>query len=317
MGGSYPWRRSRAHSDISVATASRGRTKTADFSREATRSGPCCLPPRRKTGRQAASVAAILGHGSSMSLTDTLKDVLRRRARRRRGRRYYRLGQGMSSYYRGTGKAMSVPDRFYRRALRNLDGPPSMAKATEVSPRSPLVRAVASRLADQGIGAAMWRHRGAILGGLTAIGFSLLILVGVSPTIRRGLSPQDLAAGKLWTASSAWADFPQAGAMSDPARPEGLFHTVEQASPSVTVDLGAAVIIAKVQIDNRADCCFDRTLPLALELSIDGATWARVGYRRAQFRSWTATFPPTSARFVRARIDRVSILHLRRIRVYP
>jgi hypothetical protein len=221
----------------------------------------------------------------------------------------------MAAYYRGTPRAQLVADRFYRRALRSLDegAPP---RWTEIEAKDPLSWVVRRRLAELSVGAKIWRRRRRILPMVGGLAIVFVIAVAAIPGLRRGVFPPDLAAGKMWKATSAWADFPRSGIMSDATRTEGLFHTVEEPSPAITLDLGAVLPVHEIKVDNREDCCRERSLPLALELSVDGTQWQRVGYRRAQFDTWTVTFRRRGVRFVRARVDRTSILHLRRLRVY-
>jgi hypothetical protein len=95
-----------------------------------------------------------------------------------------------------------------------------------------------------------------------------------------------------------------------------MFHTTAESEPAVTLDLKAEVPIAEVRVGNRLNCCQERAVPLAVEVSKDGQSWKRVGYRRLEFRTWTATFPRTPSRFVRLRVDRPSTLHLQTVSVY-
>jgi hypothetical protein len=147
-----------------------------------------------------------------------------------------------------------------------------------------------------------------------ALAFGLL--VATLPKLRKAVFSEDLAKGKPWVASSHWGDFAERGVMTGDSSADGRFHTNEELYPSVTVDLGAAREIHSVQVINRSNCCRERALPLAVELSREGKHWKRVGYRRAPFTTWSASFPAVQSRFVRLRVDRTSILHLRRIEVF-
>jgi hypothetical protein len=70
------------------------------------------------------------------------------------------------------------------------------------------------------------------------------------------------------------------------------------------------------EIDNRGDCCAERTVPLAVETSGDGKSWTLVARRTSGFSTWMRHFAPVPARFVRIQIERRSILHLARVRIH-
>jgi len=126
----------------------------------------------------------------------------------------------------------------------------------------------------------------------------------------------DLAEGKTWFATSAFSTFPRAGIMEGESNPDGRFHTLDEDSPALLLDLGAIEKMSSIKIVNRVNCCRERALPLVVEVSVDGNTWYKVGYRRALFDTWTLHFARRAARFVKVRVDRHSILHLRRVSVY-
>jgi hypothetical protein len=228
----------------------------------------------------------------------------------RRARRSYRLGQDLAEHYRNTERGARLANQCYRRALRLL------GKSPDVTGDRSLAAAVRARLAETTIHAALWRHRGAA----ALVAGAALLLAGVAvafvPPVRHAVFPVDLADGKHWVASSAWPNFTTSGFMTEATHSEGFFHTVEEMSPMVTVDLGGIKQVHAVKIENRRDSFSQRALPLAVEVSADGKLWMRVGYRRADFKNWTAKFPTMPVHYVRARADRVTYLHLHRIRVY-
>jgi len=127
--------------------------------------------------------------------------------------------------------------------------------------------------------------------------------------------PTDLAAGKPWTASSMdWSCDPGLGMCR--GMPIGIFfQTREEDSPWVRIDLGSAQWLSSITVINRRDCCAERAIPLLLEIGMDGAHFWKVAEQRAIFQEWKATFPRVLARFVRARVNRRTILHLERISV--
>ena len=143
----------------------------------------------------------------------------------------------------------------------------------------------------------------------------VLLLLLLLPVVSTWLAP-DLAEGKVWTASSAWGPFPVTGVMLGDAPLDGRFHTNDEISPWVIVDLGRVYDVHAVQVENRVNCCRERAVPMRVELSVDKQRFWRVAYRRAIFERFTAHFATRKARYVRLTVDRRSTLHLRRVAVY-
>jgi hypothetical protein len=77
------------------------------------------------------------------------------------------------------------------------------------------------------------------------------------------------------------------------------FHTTNQGTKSVTLDLLGIKRIRRVIVYNRADCCQERAVPLALEVSTDGKVFRRLAERQATFSIWKPDLDQTEARFVR------------------
>jgi F5/8 type C domain len=126
----------------------------------------------------------------------------------------------------------------------------------------------------------------------------------------------DLAAGKKWTASSKqeiWAD---SGKITDEPGNAILFHTKEDDSPWLMIDLETPTSVASVDILNRQDCCGERAIPLVVELSNDGKTWREVARRDELFTQWKAAFSAQDARYVRLRVPRKTYLHLQGIGIH-
>jgi hypothetical protein len=195
---------------------------------------------------------------------------------------------------------------LYRRALRLL----APASLPETAERQVVRDALRAELARHGLlGFVRTRPREAKL--LVAAAAALLVVLGAM----RFFEP-DRAEGKPWVASSAWGSFPRTGIMRGEAPIDGRFHTVEEQDPWVKIDLQAVYSVHAVRIENRTNCCRERALPLAIELSLDGQSWKLVGYRRILFDTFTQHVPARDARYVRLRVDRRSGLHLRRVSVY-
>lgn len=150
------------------------------------------------------------------------------------------------------------------------------------------------------------------LGALAAGALVLLLLVVGGPLAHRG----DLAYGRRWTASSSIRkDLPSTGRIGEPI-PLYLFHTKFEEQPWALIDLGAQRRIAEVSIVNRLDCCMERAIPLVVEVGADTQRWTEVARQTHPFVAWSAAFTPVEARYVRVRVARLSMLHLKSIQVF-
>jgi hypothetical protein len=130
-------------------------------------------------------------------------------------------------------------------------------------------------------------------------------------------SPPDLARGKPWTTSSVYAACQPEQGQCGPERTRALFYTQEQLSPWYQVDLGGPTPFSRVTVRNRSDMLLERAVPLVLEVSADAASWREVARRVEPFARWDAAFAPVTARYLRARVDRFSALHLEGVEVHP
>ncbi len=125
-----------------------------------------------------------------------------------------------------------------------------------------------------------------------------------------------LTAGRPWRASSA-LDIckPQEHYCAD-AVTDIFFCTTDEVDPWVEFDLGERPAFTHLVVRNRGDCCPDRAVPLALEVSDDRTTWREIARRDETFSTWRASFPRTRARYVRLRALRRTILHLDKLDLY-
>lgn len=235
--------------------------------------------------------------------------LLARWSFRRRARTLYAWGRAVEVAF-ATESGQRRARRLYRRGLRviapALGG--GLPARTGLRERDRLEWALA--LAAPWSRPSSWprRHR------LAAAFLAVPLLVGVVLALRL-LGPRDIAAGCPWRASSAEAGFPIEGRLTAAGGAPAFMHTLEEDSPSVTVDLTGPRRMVGFEIVNRADCCAERAVPLAVELSGDGIHWLQVARRSAGFAAWRAAIPPRQVRFVRVRLDRRGILHLRAVRV--
>jgi hypothetical protein len=150
-------------------------------------------------------------------------------------------------------------------------------------------------------------------GGLLA----LLALVGLAMFARTWReSERDLTRDRPYKASST---YPAVGCKSPqqecPESPFFFFHTLEDDPPWLEIDLGTKKRFSAIKLVNREDCCGERAIPLAIEISNDHKTWREITRRTEPFTTWHQSFAPANARYVRVVGLRKTALHLKRFAV--
>jgi hypothetical protein len=86
-----------------------------------------------------------------------------------------------------------------------------------------------------------------------------------------------------------------------------------------SVDLGQPYALDRVKAYGRADCCFDQSIPLQFEVSLDGKKYRQVAKRSAVFSQsdpWVIPGAGEVARFIRFRTLRKTHLVLGEVEVY-
>jgi hypothetical protein len=133
----------------------------------------------------------------------------------------------------------------------------------------------------------------------------VLVIVALSmPSLYRLVTQgPDLALGKPRRTSSVTTGW-------SPQARDYQFHTQEEDSPWVEIDLQKPTQFSVVDIINRKDCCQDRAVPTVIEVSRDQQRWKEVSRRTETYSTWRAKFAPVTARYVRVRVARHSFLHL-------
>jgi hypothetical protein len=130
--------------------------------------------------------------------------------------------------------------------------------------------------------------------------------------------PKDLAAGKVFTASSKLMDCHPDNGECGGIPLKILFHTNEERNPWYQVDLGEpAPTYSSLYVRNRTDAAMMRAIPLVVEVSDDGKAFREVTRRTEGFVDWEPHFAPQHARYLRVRVDRISTLHLEALKVRP
>jgi hypothetical protein len=130
------------------------------------------------------------------------------------------------------------------------------------------------------------------------------------------LERSDLAAGKPWRASSQFASICISPAQQCPESAGYFFHTAEEQDPWIEFDLGTSRLLSRVRVDNRQDCCAERAIPLTVEVSANHQTWQTVAREDAEFKSFSTSFTPVQARWLRLRVLNRTFLHLERVRIF-
>lgn len=93
-------------------------------------------------------------------------------------------------------------------------------------------------------------------------------------------------------------------------------HSNNDNRPWLQVDLGSPTTIRTIVVHNRSDFGEDRGVPMVIEVSADGKAYTQVARRDAEFHIWTAKIAPTSARYVRLRVEKTTFLHINEVQVF-
>jgi hypothetical protein len=148
-----------------------------------------------------------------------------------------------------------------------------------------------------------WLRLGAIALGV------LLVVAGIRSLVRG----TDLAAGKPFRISKDWPGWAECVKSEDCE--QLMFCTDLGNDPWVEIDLGAPKTIQRIDVANRDKCCQDRAVPLIVEISTDQKTWTQVARKDEEFSRWTVRFKPRTARWVRLKVLKQTMLHLKSVAV--
>jgi hypothetical protein len=164
---------------------------------------------------------------------------------------------------------------------------------------------------------------------LRVVGLGALLLAGLLAAllVPRALRP-DLAENAPWRVSSTTLGYPVSGEGGRPIQARVstpgpnvagettlFFHTDTEPSPWIEFDLGQVRALHRVRRVNRADCCWDRAAPLAIELSADRGHFREVARRDELFYDWSTSLGGQRARYLRVRALRPTMLHLTRVEI--
>lgn len=164
---------------------------------------------------------------------------------------------------------------------------------------------------------AVWRQRLVRWAALLCV----LGVLGIGAAIAHDAyrMSRDLARGKPWSTSAGFDIGCKSPEQRCKENEHFFFHTQNESQPWFMIDLGTPQLFSGVNVKNRDDCCFNRAIPLVLEVrSTEQEAWREIARRTEVFETvWRAEFAPTSARFVRLRAARFTTLHLFEVRVLP
>ncbi|MGE5786873.1 MAG: discoidin domain-containing protein [Myxococcales bacterium] len=163
-----------------------------------------------------------------------------------------------------------------------------------------------------------WRIKSERAFRWTALGMVVLAVAcwNYRADIRSMMLP-NLALHKEARVSSNWRPgiYPPAGLVDGETTELGC-HTDIENYPWAQIDLGQTRTIHRVVVTNRVDGDTMRAVPLMIELSSDGKSFAPYARQESDFKVWTAKGRLTKARFVRVTVQKQSMLHLNEIEVY-
>ncbi|MEO6602425.1 MAG: discoidin domain-containing protein [Polyangiaceae bacterium] len=152
------------------------------------------------------------------------------------------------------------------------------------------------------------------------VGIALAVFAVVLAAITAwAFPPVDLALNKPVRASSHAYDTLPEGAVDGIRYGQLGFHSGNDATPWLIVDLGRVTTFREVKVVGRAECCYDQAIPLAVEVSQDGQAFSEIARRTepfTQYEPWVVHPGPTQARYIRLRTLRHSYLVLSELEVY-
>jgi hypothetical protein len=158
----------------------------------------------------------------------------------------------------------------------------------------------------------VWFQRLWRCGGLVAL--LLFVVFGVFKVNSMMLDARDVARGKPWRTSSLYTATTSCPSPRQQCAesPFFFFHTLDDDRPWLEIDLETKQRIVGAIIENREDCCADRAVPLVIQVSTDHKNWKDVARRTEIFGTWSPSFTPVTARWVRIMVMKKTSLHLHR-----
>lgn len=96
------------------------------------------------------------------------------------------------------------------------------------------------------------------------------------------------------------------------------FHSNEEDSPFITVDLAKIFTVKRIEIVNRTNMCQDRAATLAVWISSDEKEWQKVWEAENWEDAWEIEFDEKSykARYVKIGLQELNYFHLNSVKIY-
>jgi F5/8 type C domain len=137
--------------------------------------------------------------------------------------------------------------------------------------------------------------------------------------VLRLVAPKNLALDKPVASSSVGFSTQAAGAV-DGSKSGGYgFHSQLEESPWLTIDLGRPCTVSRIEVFGRGDGHYDQSIPLALEVSDDGATYQQIALRSEPFSEaapWVVKPTALVTRYLRLKTMKQGYLVLGEVEVY-
>jgi F5/8 type C domain len=133
----------------------------------------------------------------------------------------------------------------------------------------------------------------------------VLLLWALSPPVKRALHGPNIARGALASSSSQYPGTPSpAGLTNGTIESTFAMHTQKEANPWARVDLTSVRAVREIRVVPRGDGYLNELIPLTVEVSSDGETFAPVQTRTTTFTQRDPWVVPTNvdARFIRVRM---------------
>jgi hypothetical protein len=132
--------------------------------------------------------------------------------------------------------------------------------------------------------------------------------------------PENIARDKPAIASSVGFNTKPSGAVNGRIYEQFGFHSNAEASPWLRIDLEKAYDLTRIRVFGRHDCCFEQSIPIAVELSNDGQNFTSLAERDTPFDQldpWEIVpETPVRARFLRVRALKTPLLVLTEVEAY-
>jgi hypothetical protein len=162
------------------------------------------------------------------------------------------------------------------------------------------------------------RERRTVMTRRWAIVAAFTVVPALAFGASRMAAPANIALRKPVTASSTAFGMKPEGAVDGKRYGTYGFHSDISNDPWLTIDLGAPHDLRHIDVYGRHDCCFEQSVPMIVEGSLDNTTFSPIAQRDAPLdhaEPWAISVRYVTARYVRVRTARQSYLVLTEVEV--